>query len=164
MRWSVIQSLLSDMKMVQLQKRESITAEILKSLGEKEKFQEKLQYMTPEDIHCMAASENVIFGAHSHCHNILTQIPPIEARESMFLSKQKLEEWTGKAIEYFSYPNGDYNGELAMFVEHLGFRAAFSTESSLFDGRGSFYHVPRVSVGRYDSMAKFKSRVSGLFL
>jgi len=117
--------------------------------------------LTQEGLRALAASPLVTIGAHSDCHNILTQLDPDAARQSIATSKRLLESWTGKEVWSFAYPNGDYDERIAETVMQLGFRCAITTGDRLWARNDSPYGIPRIGVGRYDSLAKFKLGLVG---
>ena len=73
------------------------------------------------------AAAGVSFGAHSVTHRILTTIPVPEAREEAVGSRDVVLRELGH-VTAFSYPNGNWNEDVAAAVRDAGFRLAFSTE------------------------------------
>ncbi len=67
---------------------------------------------------------NVDFGSHGQSHRILTALSADEVRQELVGSKKIIEEKTGKKVDSFSYPNGDYNSELKKLVQEAGYRCA----------------------------------------
>ena len=109
----------------------------------------------------LAASPLVTIGAHSHCHNILTQLPASAVAESLATSKQLLETWTGRPVRHFAYPNGDHDAAVISQVKSAGFESAMTTVARPWTRDDSPFTIPRIGVGRYDSAALFKAKVSG---
>jgi len=110
----------------------------------------------------MARSRFVTFGAHSHGHEVLPQLSQEGVRDSVLRSKKLLEEWTGKPIQHFAYPHGLFTPEIAHIVQECGFVSSQSTRPGLWRKGDSDFAIPRVPVGRYDSLALFRMRVSGM--
>lgn len=121
----------------------------------------QIRPMSIDDVKALAACPLVTIGSHSHCHNLLTQIPRAAAEESIRKSKELLETWTGKAVEHFAYPNGSHDDVIVRMVEGAGFRSAVTFDSGLWGLEHSRYRIPRMSVGRYDSLEKFKLNLVG---
>jgi peptidoglycan/xylan/chitin deacetylase (PgdA/CDA1 family) len=163
LRWDRIQKLLSDLKSKLPKNREEIVNSILEQtaglIGDRKSL---FMPMTVEDIRAMAASEFVKIGAHTHCHNILTQLDRSSTEKTIGTSKGLLEAWTGQKIDFFAYPNGDFNSDTISVVEKLGFVSAFSTLFRLWSKTDFIFALPRIGVGRFDSMVEFKLKVSGI--
>ena len=103
----------------------------------------------------------VTIAAHSHCHNHLDQMPIEDAAESIEKSRQLLEEWTGRQVRHFAYPYGNHTPALENLIERMGFRSAAALGMALWNGHSDAYRLPRVVVGRYDSLDRFKLRLVG---
>lgn len=102
----------------------------------------------------------VTIAAHSHCHNLLDQIPAAEVRDSVLRSRRLLEGWTGQAVRHFAYPNGNHTAEVASIVSELGFASAMALEDRLWHRGMDRFALPRISVGRYDDFDRFKLRLA----
>ena len=158
-RWNEIQRLLTDLKSVERQRREQIVRAIARQSAESQQTG-PLRPMTPKQVRELSDAGLATIGAHSQTHDILTQLTPEEAGDSILRSKEKLEAWTGKRIDYFSYPNGDHSPALMRAVACAGFTAAVSTEERAWRQSDDFFAIPRIGVGRFDSMTLFKAKVS----
>ena len=158
-KWNEIQRLLTDLKSVERQRREQIVRVITRQSDESQQSG-PLRPMTPKQVRELSDAGLATIGAHSQTHDILTQITPEEARDSILRSKEQLESWTGKRIDYFSYPNGDHSPALMRAVACAGFTAAVSTEERAWRQSDDFFAIPRIGVGRFDSMTLFKAKVS----
>lgn len=158
-RWNEMHRLLTDLKNVERKRREHIVRAIASQIDEAQQPC-LLQPMTPDQVRELADTGLATIGAHSHTHDILTQLTPVEARENILRSKEYLEAWTGRRIDYFSYPNGDYSRALMRAVERVGFQAAVSTDERAWRRTDDIYAIPRIGIGRFDSMSIFKAKVS----
>ena len=134
---------------------------ILAGLGAPKANPYTLRSMTHDELVEVSGSPLITIGAHSHCHNILTQLSVEDMKDSVRTSKKLLEEWTGRRVRYFSYPNGNFNDAVVDIVEGLGFECAFTTVSRPWSKEDSAFTIPRIGVGRYDSLESFKIKVSG---
>jgi len=108
----------------------------------------------------LAACPLISLEAHSHCHNILTQIANPEIRDSVRTSKQLLEAWTKKPVTFFAYPNGNYDQRVMNIVKELGFEGSVITKARPWGREEEPFAIPRVGIGRYDSFETFKLKVS----
>lgn len=113
------------------------------------------------DVQALAGSPLVTIGSHSHCHSILTQLAPDQASHSICESKALLEKWTGRTVEHFAYPNGSHDENTISIVRNLGFRSAVTFEWGVWRSNDSLFRIPRISVGRYDSLAQYRLNVAG---
>jgi peptidoglycan/xylan/chitin deacetylase (PgdA/CDA1 family) len=114
-----------------------------------------------DEVRELASCPWVTIGAHSHCHNILTQLAPEEMRNSIATSKQLLESWAGRAVDYFAYPNGDANTEVMSVVKSCGFKCGLTTLPRPWNRRDSAFALPRIAVGRYDVEEVFRLNLVG---
>jgi peptidoglycan/xylan/chitin deacetylase (PgdA/CDA1 family) len=112
--------------------------------------------------------EGFTFGAHTHTHPILTQLPPEQAEWEVVESKRIVECELGTPVTLFAYPNGrrgDLNGQTRHLVAGAGFDAAVSLiHGSNVPGAADLdlYALRRVYVGS-DDRAVFVAKVSGAF-
>jgi peptidoglycan/xylan/chitin deacetylase (PgdA/CDA1 family) len=107
-------------------------------------------------------NHGITFGAHTVNHPILTNIPLEQAKWEIVQSKRDIKEKLGKEVTTFSYPNGNFNPEIAQFVKESGFTCAVSAlPSKLISPNDSPYELSRIRVG--DDFNKFKFAFCGLW-
>jgi peptidoglycan/xylan/chitin deacetylase (PgdA/CDA1 family) len=158
--WTEINKVLRALKTLEPAQRAEAVETVMQALGgAPERARYELEYLTAEEIREMAGSSLVTFGAHSHCHSLLPQLDAEEMLESVLTSRRLLEEWTGGKVEYFAYPSGAYDARAIEILKDNGFRCGLTTKSKPWE-RESFFEIPRVGVGRYDSLDLFKIKVS----
>lgn len=158
--WSEIERLLRALKSLAPSTRDEAVARVMASLEGGPGWEGyRLEHLGADDIREMAGNALVSFGAHSHCHNLLTQLGTDEVRESVLTSKRLLEEWTGKEVCHFAYPSGAYDERVKKVLEDCGFACALATRGRPWEGEPRF-EIPRVGVGRYDSLDLFKIKVT----
>jgi peptidoglycan/xylan/chitin deacetylase (PgdA/CDA1 family) len=158
-KWTIIQSVLQDLKNMKLEDRELAVKGIYKQLSDIYVENRILRHLTINEIHGLSESSLVTIGAHSHCHSILPSIPYNNALESIMESKHLLEEWTSKTVNHFSYPNGDYDENIVAIVKQSGFKSSVTTQPRCWKINDSSFEIPRLGIGRYDSIEKFKYSV-----
>jgi peptidoglycan/xylan/chitin deacetylase (PgdA/CDA1 family) len=163
-RWTRIQRVLADLKRLSPVDRECGVEDLLRQSGLSRPAREPLKPLSIGDIQAMAPSEYVTFGAHTHGHDNLTQLAPEKVRETVLRSKTLVESWSGKAVRHFAYPFGAFNPAVAEIVQGCGFASSQATTSGFWRQDDSEYAIPRLSIGRFDSLGSFKARVSGLAL
>ena len=161
-RWAVISDILETLKQVQPDQREALTQSILNQAGPNTSKTTSLAPLTHAQLKTLAQNPNVTIGAHSHCHNLLDQIPPEQAEGSIRKSRALLQEWTGQPVDHFAYPNGNHSPTLHKLVQKAGFASATILGQSLCQpAQTNPYALPRVLVGRYDSLARLRLRFIG---
>jgi peptidoglycan/xylan/chitin deacetylase (PgdA/CDA1 family) len=86
-------------------------------------------------------------GGHTRNHPIMTTLSLDEVTKELESNRAELESITSRPVEYFAYPNGkggqDFNGEHRDLVEHMGFRAAFSTDWGVSNANTDRFQLPR---------------------
>jgi peptidoglycan/xylan/chitin deacetylase (PgdA/CDA1 family) len=121
----------------------------------------RLQPLTVDEVRALARSRWVTIGSHSHGHELLDEIALDAARDSIVRSTALLREWTGREVEHFAYPNGNYNAALAAALPGLGLKSAVTTRKGLWRRDGSRFELPRVAVGRFDDVARLRLNLLG---
>jgi peptidoglycan/xylan/chitin deacetylase (PgdA/CDA1 family) len=164
-RWNEMERLLNDFKGLDPAIRESAVQAVISAIPpETPGRQRPLAYLTIEDVATLSRSSLVTLGAHSHSHEILTQVPEDEARASVRTSKKLLEEWTGNPIECFAYPNGNFSAAVASILKEEGFRCAVTTKSRPWSPDDSPYAIPRFGIGRFEPWQRFRLMTAGVRL
>lgn len=158
--WAEFQRLLVALKALDTQRREDLVQELVgKANGAQAK--PALQPLTIDGVRQLAASNWVTVGAHSHGHELLPQVGEEIACQSLLRSRELLQQWTGQAVNHFAYPSGDYSSSVVDLVRRLGFATAMLTEQGLWRRQTSRFLIPRIAVGRYDSLESFKINLIG---
>jgi peptidoglycan/xylan/chitin deacetylase (PgdA/CDA1 family) len=160
--WNRIQSLLSDIKHLSpdhaiaiADRVESATAAV------RDATCGSILPLTLDQVAALGRCPFVTIGAHTHGHPLLTQVSIEEARKSIEKSRDLLRSWTGQPIQYFAYPSGAHDAGVVQLIEDLGFRAAFTTQERFWDVSESPFRIPRMGVGRYDTLDQFKLNLIG---
>ncbi len=86
--------------------------------------------MTWDQVQEMANSPLVTIAAHSVNHpSDLREVLDAELQTEVVQSKRILEEKLGIPIQYFTYPEGNYDERVAEAVEEAGYRAALTMDN-----------------------------------
>ena len=161
--WMEIQRLLTDLKTLDACRRGKLVEDIIRNLNTPHK---KASYnitpLTINDLHELANCSLITIGAHSHNHEILPRLSEDDARESIQKSRELLESWINRRVYFFSYPNGNYNDNVIKILKENGFQCSLTTMSGSWEKGDSVFKIPRIGIGRYDSLDDFKIRVSGI--
>ena len=106
----------------------------------------------------------IAFGGHGAEHRLLTDIPPNEARLEIRESSAVVAEKIGETVPTFSYPNGNWNEEVAGQVKSSGYRLAFTTQPGFVRCDDDRFALRRVNVHEDGTRtpAMFLARVVGL--
>ena len=160
-RWAVLGGLLERLKAESPARREVLTDAILDA-HPLPPGRPPLGPLTREELVALAASRWVTIGAHSHCHNLLDQLAPDLARDSMARSRDLLRAWTGQAVAHFAWPNGNHTGVLRAEAAALGFATAAALDGALWRRGADLFALPRVGVGRHDDAARLRLRMIGI--
>jgi peptidoglycan/xylan/chitin deacetylase (PgdA/CDA1 family) len=160
-RWAALGDLLETLKRVHPVAREDL-ADRIAAENPLPPGRPPLGPMTPGELAELAANPWVTIGAHSHCHNLLDQLPEAEAVASMDRSRRLLQDWTGQDVAHFAWPNGNHSAGLRKAAAQLGFRTAAALDNRLWRRRADLYALPRLAIGRYDDAARFRLRLVGV--
>ncbi len=161
-RWLLISDILEALKTVSPSQREILTQKVVLQAGPVRSNCAPLAPLSLSQLQALAANPWVTIGSHSHCHNLLDQIPLDDARESILRSRSLLEIWTRREICHFAYPNGNQNAPLRAAIEQMNFDSATILGMELASGTADTFALPRIAIGRYDSLHRFKLRIAGI--
>lgn len=111
----------------------------------KTKIQLKREALTVDQVNEISKNQFVSIGSHSVSHPILPRCSNEASRYEILHSKEVLEEWTGKQVKHFAYPNGDYSNREISFLKRFGYTLAFSTEQKYLtkEKLATQYRLPR---------------------
>jgi len=157
-RWRETQRALTDLKELSPVARDAL----LRRLLERTAAPWPLRALDRLELSRLAASRLVTIGAHSHGHERLSRLSADQARASVVTSKRLLESWLSKPVVHFAYPNGDHGPRVEAIVRDAGFRTGFSARRGLWRRGESPFRIPRIGVGRYDSIGAFKLKTAGI--
>jgi peptidoglycan/xylan/chitin deacetylase (PgdA/CDA1 family) len=119
--------------------------------------------MTIEDIQRISKNNLVTIGSHTVNHAIIPNCTDVELEYEINNSKKELENWTGKEVKYFSYPNGDFDGREKEILEKYGFELAATTENKFISLESDIYFIPRFSVMNDGSFAENLCHMLGIW-
>jgi peptidoglycan/xylan/chitin deacetylase (PgdA/CDA1 family) len=161
-RWDKLGRLLESLKTAAPKVREELTQTILSQASDTPKELAELRPMTVAQLREIAALKCVTIGAHSHCHNLLDQIPISEASESIMISRSKLETWIDSEVKHFAYPNGNEYMELRAILKQSGFTSGTAMDNKLAVAGSDPFALSRIGIGRYDTLWRFRLRLLGM--
>lgn len=109
------------------------------------------------------AEAGIAFGAHTISHRILTTLPPDEVEQEVRGSRETLLRELGTAPA-FSYPNGNWNRDVAAAVGNAPFALAFTTQPGAVSATADRLALPRINIHEdvTRSVPLFFARLSGV--
>jgi peptidoglycan/xylan/chitin deacetylase (PgdA/CDA1 family) len=126
---------------------ESERGKIISGLRVKIEDELPREAMTIDDIKKIAEYEYFTIGSHTVNHVITPNCTDDELDYELSESKKKLEEWTGKDVDFFCYPNGDYSERDEKILQKNGYKFAAAAENKFITGDTKPYCITRFSVG-----------------
>jgi peptidoglycan/xylan/chitin deacetylase (PgdA/CDA1 family) len=104
---------------------------------------EEFELMTWEELRSLNANL-ITVGSHSMSHPILSGIDDDEVDREILESRRMLESKLERPVEYFCYPNGNYNEKIVEAVRKT-YTAAIAVESRVVQVKDDPYCLPRIS-------------------
>lgn len=92
-------------------------------------------------------------GAHTRTHPRLRGLDTTEAQREIAGSKLELEAVTGKPVQHFCYPFGEFDPQHVQMVQEAGYQTATTTQRGRARGGDVLLQLPRVTVARATSLA-----------
>lgn len=116
-----------------------------------------------DDLARLSRSPFITIGAHSRSHTALSILTAEEQAAEITGSKRILEETTGRAVDFFSYPFGtrqDYSAETPALCRQAGFKGSYANfRGHIFKSTDPF-QIPRMLVRDWE-IDTFRHRVGG---
>jgi peptidoglycan/xylan/chitin deacetylase (PgdA/CDA1 family) len=114
-------------------------------------------YMSAAQVRLVRAMGMTV-GAHTVSHLDLTRLPPEIALAQIELSRQRLEELTGAAVDDFAYPYGRHDPAIDRMAEEAGFRDAVTTTGGGAQYLSERFRLRRTSVTGLDTLRSFAAK------
>ena len=92
-------------------------------------------------------------GAHTRTHPRLQGLNTTEAQQEIAGCKLELEAVTGKPVQHFCYPFGQFDRQHVQMVQEAGYQTATTTQRGRARGGDALLQLPRVTVARTTSLA-----------
>lgn len=150
LRWADIQRILVAAKKLRGELCEAVADEIDRQVNRPPSA--VLVPLEPSEVAELSAEPLVTLGAHSHGHEVLTRLAPEACVQSILEGRALLERWGGRPVVHFAYPSGFHNAQVESAVRAAGFETAMATRPGLWGAASSPFAIPRIAVGRYDSV------------
>jgi len=105
------------------------------------------QALTIEQVKEISGNSGVVsIQSHTVSHPILPKCSDERSAFEIIQSKKIIQEWTGKNVSHFAYPNGDYTQREIDTLKHTGYTVAFTTNQHYLsqDDLKDLYRLPRL--------------------
>jgi peptidoglycan/xylan/chitin deacetylase (PgdA/CDA1 family) len=103
--------------------------------------------LTVDELKQISKSEYITIGSHTVNHVITPNCTDEELTRELIESKRKLEEWTGKKIDAFAYPNADHTNREEEFLKTSGYEIAAIVSNRFANRNYNPYRIPRMVMG-----------------
>lgn len=154
-----ISELISTLKLVDPEKIDELIIKLSKIYNQK--LIDESLILSWDEINEMSQN-NICFGSHTKSHAILTQISNDKVIEELKESKSKIENKINNEVEFISYPNGNYNTDIASATKKLGYLAGFTCRSGLNISINNPFEMKRNHIREVHSLG-FNGKYSDLF-
>jgi peptidoglycan/xylan/chitin deacetylase (PgdA/CDA1 family) len=121
----------------------------------------KVKYMNSEQIKQLSDEGNVI-GSHTYDHKNVKKYQAEDWVTQIDKPTKRLEEITGKKIEYFAYPFGLWNKEAIPELKKRGFKSAFILATSR-DENNPLFTIRRIIASGYWSAKTLSNSINNSF-
>ncbi|HEY0053804.1 MAG TPA: polysaccharide deacetylase family protein [Pedobacter sp.] len=121
----------------------------------------RTKYMSSDQIKKLSDAGNVI-GSHTYDHKNVKKYVAEDWVTQIEKPTKRLEEITGKKIEYFAYPFGLWNKEAIPQLKKRGFKAAFILATSR-DENDPLYSIRRIIASGYWSAKSLNNSIKNSF-
>ena len=143
--------------------REEERAKIIGDLEQRFLKGFRREAMTVGDIKHIANNPQITIGCHTVHHAIMPNCTDSELEFEIKQSKSALENWTGKQVNFFSYPNGDFDGREKKVLQKYGFELSATIEKRFIFADDDVYLIPRFSVPDNATFPEAMCRMLGIF-
>lgn len=126
-------------------------------------YWEKWDYLSQNDLKELIASGIIDIGSHGIYHRKLTSLPQEELIKEIAVSKEKLENITGRSVQLFSYPYGIVDDRVKDIVRQAGYKAAFSSNIGINEYTADVFELRRTEINAGDDALEVKKKLSGSY-
>lgn len=124
----------------------------------------KRSALTKEQLIQISKEEFVTIGSHTTSHISLPDKPREVQIQELTDSKEILQNWTGKQIQYISYPSGDFKQEQQELAMECGYKLAFTTQTTSIDLNTIDRHaIPRRCINTEAGFFEALSKIYGIW-
>ncbi len=103
------------------------------------------RYLTRTQVKALADA-GIEIGSHTVSHLNLATAPPQRVRDELLVSRQVLEQLTGRPVTAVSYPSGKVTDEVARTADYVGYTFGVTTVSGVATPDSVRLLLPRIRV------------------
>lgn len=100
-------------------------------------------------------------GSHGMSHSFFPGLAPYVLLNEFVLSKQVLEKYTRKRVNFVSIPHGFYNRQILAIARDAGFKSVCVSDAGYMDMDKELFLVRRYTMRKKYRLAAFKSIIQG---
>ena len=100
----------------------------------------------------------IIFGSHGHSHRALTGLDIKTLKSELLESRERIEDITGKTVNYISFPFGRTNRKINEVAQECGYKIGFIMDDPVSE---TGFIKPRIPVYSLDNIFSLKTRLVG---
>ncbi len=105
---------------------------------------DKPGFLRAAELHSLPPELQV--GSHCKTHGFLNEMPDAEIREELRVSKEELEQLTGRPIDTVAIPNGAVDNRVRRIAQELGYALVFTSEVHLNSRWSGPVHIGRSAI------------------
>lgn len=158
-RPELINDLVVEMKKFSGIENEKLVESLGVSLGARTS-QERV--MLSWDEICSMHANGITFGSHTVSHELLDRLAPQLVEAEVVESKRSIESIVGRAVDFISYPNGNFDEQTIDITRKAGYVGAFTCISGKNDSVDSPFAIRRAHI-RESSCVGFDGNYSDRF-
>jgi peptidoglycan/xylan/chitin deacetylase (PgdA/CDA1 family) len=141
--------------------QQTILQEIRSQVKDLTRNQHQFRVMTVEQLKMLSKKSMYEIGAHTVSHPMLSQHDASFQIQEINESKHIIGQWTGRSVESFAYPYGNFDQDTKEIVRESGFSLAVSTAESGVETSADLFSLPRIQVKNWNP-DKFNQRLKSL--
>ena len=134
-----------------------------KSSWERDKSIPELPMLTWDQIGEMS-DYGIRFESHACGHCYLSRLSGDEARDELIRSKTTIERKTGRRVEFFCHPYGDWSADTKRLAKECGYKGAFTRPGfSSVSAKEDLYDLKRIGTAQFSCLEDFKAGLLGTY-
>ena len=143
---------------------ESRRRDLIQKLEDRFNARFKREAMNVQDLINISKIPQVTVGCHTVHHVIMPNCTDTELDYEVIASKQALENWIGKKVTFFCYPDGGYNSHVKDVIKKHGFELAATTDNRFIVQDEDLFAVPRFWVRGEGFFNEMRCQILGIWV
>lgn len=135
----------------------------LNGIEKKDKYWEKWDYLSEDEVKKMLASGIIDIGSHTISHVKLSGLSKEILKEEIVGSKARLENLIGQQLDLFSFPFGCLNSSAKDLIRSSGYKAAFSSFAGINIYSTDRFELRRTEIVSSDDSVELEKKVQGAY-